>query len=658
MAKKLRVGLVAYNWEADTSLALWNLINYSRTHPLIAGQVEFAQHTRPTPKSATAEKSEIFQVLRWIRQERFDVVGFSCYIWNIEFVNRVAQAVKELHPEITIVYGGQQIRGFYVPQVFERKRCVDICVVNEAEVTFQKLLLHLLTGAPALSAIPGLAYWAATDNPEKMHRFAGTGPLPTGYAYHTTGDAELVDCLDDIPSPYMADASLPVGGSFLYEASRGCPYACSFCIWGESKGVREYSMERVRAELETILSVQPSHIMFCDGTFNMRKARATEILGILVAHLRDGQVAPFSLLLELKLELIDHTLAGVLDELVRLNPLVTVEFGLQSATQEAAALMRRPFHPDKYRAAWGRLTPRLQSSAVVDCIYGLPGEGIPQFKTTVDFAYSLAPHRMQCFRLSILPGSEFERQAETHDLKYAREPTHFVHETAWLSLEELAWLEALGFAVSDLYHFHGTTIRALLGLLADAGRPEPTFSGLISDFVDWAGQDKVMATSYDGNSPDGRWRSINLSSLFEQYVFDQVVAGLAGVDADVTAKLTQLIDYESRLGRIAVEGLPGVVPRADGTRTTHADVLRTGYDFPTLIITNRGRTSVHLADLRPAETYIALTVRGGHQGVRVPVAYRITRSIAELLDRFRAPNGGAGVPPEAVDRLVAAGLLV
>jgi radical SAM superfamily enzyme YgiQ (UPF0313 family) len=654
----LRVGLVAYNWEADTSLALWNLVNFAVQHPLVAEHVSFDQYCQATPKSAIAEKDEMFRVLRWVREQQFDVVGFSCYIWNIRFVNQLAQAIKEIWPHIKIIYGGQQIRGFYVPQVFERERCVDICVVNEAELTFQKLVLNLLTGRPVVASIPGLAYWASVEDPNRIHWFDGTSLLPTGYAFHETGNASLVDDLNMIPSPYTSTSELPMGGAFLYEASRGCPYSCSFCIWGESKSVREYPMERVREEITTILRHQPSHIMFCDGTFNMRKARAAEILGILVEHLRDGRVHPFSLLLELKLELIDDNLATVLDELVRLNALVTIEFGMQSATQEAAALMRRPFRADKYRAAWKRLTPKLQSSAVIDCIYGLPGDGVEQFKTTADFAYSLAPHRMQCFRLSILPGSEFERQAAVHEIKYAREPNHMVYETAWLTLDEMAWLEAFGFAVADLYHFHGTTIRSLLGLAASEGMQ---FSELITEFVDWAGREKIMSTSYDGNTPDGRWRAIDLSALFEGFVFGSMLPQLVVSDAETTKKLTELIDYETRLGRIAVHGVapgPSGHSRGHDTPVVHAELMRARYDIPEFIVANRGRTTVRLASLREAETYIAFTMKAGHQDVRVPIAYRISAKTATLLEQLRDPARIRFLGKRAVDQLLEVGLLV
>ncbi len=637
-AATCRVGLMAYNWEADTSLALWNLISVARSDPWLDAHVKFGQYCAPTPKSVTAERAELARALEWIEASDFSILGFSCYIWNIDFVNRLAQAVKEIWPQMLIVYGGQQIRGFYVEQLFERERCADVCVVGEGEVTFPRLLRSLLTGEPGLSQVPGLAYWAAGGDPDRMHHFIVDGPPgEKGTMFHYTGEARIVEELDSIPSPYLGRFQLPLGGAYLYEASRGCPYSCSFCIWGESKGVREYPLDRVDAELNAILARQPSHIMFCDGTFNMRKARAAHILQILVDHLRDGRVKPFSLLLELKLELIDDRLAAVLDDLLRLNPLVTVEFGLQSSSPAASALMRRPFNEAKYRAAWNRLTPRLQSSAVVDCIYGLPGDGIEEFKNTVDYAFSLAPHRLQCFRLSILPGSEFERQAREHDLRFARQPKHEVRQTRWLSLADMAWVEAFGFAVADLYHFHGSTIKCLLTLSGDR-----TFSGLMSDFVDWAGKDAVLRSSYAGNTPDGRWRGVNLTQDFTRFALERELPELAPGNAETMRRFRELMQYESVLGQMAVTGLAvpppreAVVGQVRKRLSRHAEMIRSDYDIPAFIAAIRGRTDAGIEDLARGETVMAVTVQAGHQGVLVPVAYRINQRIAAVLDQFSA----------------------
>lgn len=657
----LRVGLVAYNWEADTSLALWNLVTYARRTPAIAERVTFVEHCAATPKSLMDEEAQLFFLLKWQETHNFDVVGFSCYIWNIKFVLRAAKAIKELWPQTVVIFGGQQIRGSYVPFVFDRERCADICVCNEAEVTFRDLLNSFLDGSPKLSTVGGIAYMAPDGNTDDFLIFDGSGRVPAGTAYHETAEAALIEDINDIPSPYLGGIELPHGGAFLYEASRGCPYRCSFCIWGESKGVREYEMERVEAELHNILSHHPSHIMFCDGTFNMRKERATRILEILVEHLRDGRVQPFSLLLELKLEIIDDNLARVMDELVRLNPLVTFEFGLQSASQEAAKLMRRPFTEDRFRRAWNRLSDKLKSSAIIDCIYGLPGDGIPQFMQTVDFCYSLSPHRIQAFRLSILPGSEFERQAQEHEIRYMREPNHMVYETKWLNLDQMAWVETFGFAVADLYHFHGTTIKCLLAMKDQLG--VDGFSDLIRRFVDWAGRDRILGSIYAGNRPEGRWRAIDLSKPFEQFIQTRLLPDAGITDPSIRDRLHDLFRYEVTMGRVAVGGLAETpLPALSagggaGELAIRVELMHSRFDIPGFIMGAHGRGDIDIMDMDETDSYVAFTQKAGHQGVLVPISYRISGRMAGLIEAARRDTAaGAGLAP-VLSKLVKIGIV-
>ena len=38
-----------------------------------------------------------------------DVIGFSCYIWNIEETIKVIQLIKKIDPRIMIVLGGPEV---------------------------------------------------------------------------------------------------------------------------------------------------------------------------------------------------------------------------------------------------------------------------------------------------------------------------------------------------------------------------------------------------------------------------------------------------------------------------------------------------------------------------------------------------------------------
>ena len=275
----LRVGLVAYNWEADTSLALWNLVTYARRTPAIADRVTFIEHCAATPKSLMDEEAQLFFLLKWQETHNFDVVGFSCYIWNIKFVLRAAKAIKELWPQTVVIFGGQQIRGSYVPFVFDRERCADICVCNEAEVTFRDLLNSFLDGSPKLSTVGGIAYMAPDGNTDDFLIFDGSGRVPAGTAYHETAEAALIEDINDIPSPYLGGIELPHGGAFLYEASRGCPYRCFYCHIAPETATHQRSPASVVAEMRRRrdeLGVEAFH--FIDDIFNFPRPHAKAVL--------------------------------------------------------------------------------------------------------------------------------------------------------------------------------------------------------------------------------------------------------------------------------------------------------------------------------------------------------------------------------------------
>src|SRR3954470_7391277 len=70
------------------------------------------------------------------------LVGFTCYLWNIERTLWVAAELKRLRPEVRIVLGGPEITAdnawvLNTPDY-------DFAVIGEGEQTFAQLLLGLL----------------------------------------------------------------------------------------------------------------------------------------------------------------------------------------------------------------------------------------------------------------------------------------------------------------------------------------------------------------------------------------------------------------------------------------------------------------------------------------------------------------------------------
>ena len=66
-----------------------------------------------------------------------------------------------------------------------------------------------------------------------------------------------------------------------YETSRGCPFNCQYCLSSTLKGLRYFSIDRVKKDLKALIDARVSQIKFIDRTFNANKKFAKEIMNFL-----------------------------------------------------------------------------------------------------------------------------------------------------------------------------------------------------------------------------------------------------------------------------------------------------------------------------------------------------------------------------------------
>ncbi len=95
--------------------------------------IELAEYTIKDPTLNIA--SDLFS-------KKPDVIGFSCYIWNIEETIKVIKILRKILPEVTIILGGPEVT-YDVPYWLERLPEVDFIVIGEGEQTFKQLLDQL-----------------------------------------------------------------------------------------------------------------------------------------------------------------------------------------------------------------------------------------------------------------------------------------------------------------------------------------------------------------------------------------------------------------------------------------------------------------------------------------------------------------------------------
>lgn len=161
------------------------------------------------------------------------LVGFSHYIWNENYNDAVARAIKERWPECIIVYGGPQVPD-NSPQWYDEHSFVDICIHQEGEISFNDIV-----SGTSFGSITGITY---------KHNNTWT----------RTGLGKRINNLEEIQSPYLIGLfdDLDVPDNYILnaimETDRGCPYRCTFCDWGGTtfSKIKKFGLERVYEEIE------------------------------------------------------------------------------------------------------------------------------------------------------------------------------------------------------------------------------------------------------------------------------------------------------------------------------------------------------------------------------------------------------------------------
>lgn len=345
-----------------------------------------------------------------IRATNPQLVALSVYNWNREVVMVVTRSLCAADAGLPIVLGGPEVA--YAPmQALEESGAWWVCT-GEGEIPFVALLNLLDEGAGRHTQTAGMVSQLTAMN--KDHDCLA-----------------LVDPLDSIPSPYTEGILHPQpGGTAELETMRGCPFRCNFCLYGKNYShLRYFSLERVRADLSTLINSAADSIYIIDPTFNQPASRCLQICRILRELNRQPRKKIF---VEVKAEFIDASMADAFVE----AGISAVEVGLQSINPAALALMGRKFDPAAFTRGM-RLLRERGIWANIGVISGLPGDTVEQFEHTLSFVSVQGLGRILAYPLQIFPGCVFHRDAEKLGLKYEPAPSYRVTETALITTEQM-----------------------------------------------------------------------------------------------------------------------------------------------------------------------------------------------------------------------------
>ena len=365
-----------------SSLALRYLKAYGEAH----GQAyDIVEYTINMP---------VLHILSDITEHDIDVLGFACYIWNIEMTLHVVDMVKAVRPDIKIVLGGPEV-SFTADELLERCPNIDYIVQGEGEEAFHALVTALQLGNDGLNpVIPGV-------------RGRRNGSI--------LGSAEAVEVRDlsTIPFPYTEEDMEDLEHKIIYyESSRGCPFSCQYCLSGNKNTVRFFPQERTLEELQWFIDHGVKQVKFVDRTFNCAPHHHRPLM----EFMRDSDT-DMNFHLEMEPELMTEWETNILCETPPGR--IQIEVGVQSTHKKTLDAINRyndwPYIQKSIR-------PIIQAGRThvhMDLIVGLPHEDFNRFGQSFNDLFSLQPHALQIGFLKLLKGSGVRRMRE---YKYVADP--------------------------------------------------------------------------------------------------------------------------------------------------------------------------------------------------------------------------------------------
>ena len=425
------------------------------------------------------------------------LIGLDVHIWNRRFVMELGELLRKILPDSFLMLGGPEVM-FQPGKVFEEARFADFIVCGEGEEATAEFLQRLAdlgqeeAGTVSSCGIQRIArenvsWWKSL--------------LPAGIACRDeSGEIGVPDKplvvknLDRLPFPYPdLDEVAAQHKIIYYEASRGCPYRCAYCLSGISHSVRRRSMKLVLEDMDRFMKVGAELVKFVDRTYNLDENYYLPIMQYLAAA-DTKTVFHF----EIKADILSPRAVKFLQTVPKGR--FQLEIGVQSTDPDVLRVIGRKDNWELLKENVTALRERGNIHLHLDLIAGLPLESLEIFARSFDDVYGLHPHALQLGFLKVLSGTEMEKVSGLYGLVYMDRPPYEILSTGCMNYREMRFLKILE-EVFDLTANSGRFIFTLAYLSEQVGQGSAFV--FYRELTEWYRQKKLAGLGHNAMETAG-----------------------------------------------------------------------------------------------------------------------------------------------------------